>query len=239
MKILIIHTARSKSTALHDWLSEYYSLTPLRNLITYSRIQNQNTSEYEELLNRINTEDNICVKVCCQDWIDLPRKTLVELHKKLAWHTFDRVILCTRNNAIDAVCSYAKMNPFDRQSWHRRAGQDVDYSQYTVPVEKIFYLMRGYTVYKWINEFVDANIDPQRVCRFEYEQLEQQLVEQLGIDPADVAIDIIPNLYDYKNLVTNYSDVASLTPKVLHKLQQFSWDTVNPDCAFWDSKMPD
>src|SRR3989344_337886 len=98
MNILIVHTPRSKSTMVHDILAKKFDLNPLYEPLTFSRIAKQDSSEYDSIIQMINTKDDICVKINGNDFIDLKNKKILDDYKKIHYDHFDKIVFITREN---------------------------------------------------------------------------------------------------------------------------------------------
>lgn len=208
MKILIFYTPRSKSTAIHNALVARYNLNPMSDMVTKSRIKNQNFDEYPSLFSQINFADNICVKLNGNDFINLADSEISNLYKTIDFDSFDHIIFATRNNLVDAVASYAYMNPSDSSTWHKKKGEVRIGQPYLIPEQKVFYLLRGYVVYSAIKEYICSKVTKDKLHFYEYESADYLIKQDFNVDLNQ--IDIEPNDYNYSMLATNYVEIKEL-----------------------------
>jgi len=201
MKVLIFYTPRSKSTMLHDMMCKKFGLVGFGDTVTKSRIKNKNDTEYKPLIDYINNNDNICVKLNGNDFVGS------ELYKTVDYESFDKIIFLTRQNQVDAVLSYAYMNPSDSNTWHRKKDQSVELVAYSVPYCKVQHLLTGYISYEKIKRHILDHIsDAVEVHDCEYDNVSLLINELELVDD----IDLLPMDIDYRSLVTNYNEVLSM-----------------------------
>lgn len=229
MKILVYYTPRSKSTAVHNALAEYYNLEPFGDRITKSRIRNKSFVEYPDLIGQINSSDNICVKLNGNDFIDLPNRQISDLYKTIDFRSFNKIVFVTRSDLTEAIASYAYMDPTNESSWHRRRGQTRVGESFTIPVQKAFYLMRGYAVYDIVRDYIKSTTITQSVFNYEYSLVESCLKHDFGVTTE--AIDIEPNNFDYSTMATNYHYIKSIVPDIVKQI-----NSGNPD-LFWKDEL--
>jgi hypothetical protein len=208
MNILIVYTPRSKSTFACKVLAKKYGLTEVVDTLTLSRIANQNFSEYNILIDKINTEENICVKINGNDFIDLTRKEISEYYKQINYNKFDKIVFLTRVNFVDAILSYAYMNPADQSSWHRKKGQTIDQRAYTLLKNKVYYLSRGYVVFKILTDYI-KNVCKTNIYNYEYESLEHGLSTDFAVNDFDTELE--PNNINYFALLENKEVLPMIT----------------------------
>ena len=208
MKILIFYTPRSKSTMLHDLLCKKFQLIEFRDTVTKSRIKNKNFDEYEKLFSYINNTDNICIKLNGNDFIDPLTGNLSDLYKNINYQLFDKIIFLTRKNYVDAILSYAYMDPNNSDTWHRKKSQSIEIKKYSVPHNKIFHLLNGYVAYDTIKKYITSIVDPSLVKECDYESLDV-LIQEINLSNVD--IDLCPMNIDYKSIVSNYDEVVSIS----------------------------
>jgi len=208
MKILIFYTPRSKSTMLHNMLCKRYNLLEFGDTVTKSRIKNKDFSEYTQLITKINSTNNICVKLNGNDFIDCTTGNLTDLYKTVDYQSFDKIIFLTRKNYIDAILSYGYMDPTNSNSWHRRKDQTVQATPYTVTSAKIYHLLNGYRAYDSIKDYIKSQVtDPNIIRESEFEEL-SRLISELQLENVD--IDLAPMDIDYKSIVTNYDEIVTI-----------------------------
>lgn len=212
MKILVFYTPRSKSTAIHNALAKHYSLEPWCDMVTQSRIKNQNFDEYPGLIDKINTTDDICVKLNGNDFIDLQNRQVLDFYKKIDFGSFDKILITTRSNIAEAIASYAYMNPADKNTWHRPRGVSRIGGPYQISLNKVFYLLRGYVVYNIICDYIRSQVPAEKILVTDYETAEADVKDWFNVDMSD--IDIEPNGYDYKTMAENYSVIKSLAHEI-------------------------
>lgn len=235
MKILIVYTPRSKSTMLINILSKKFHLENCLELLTRSRRANQNFNEFPELIHRINTEDNICVKITGgNDFIDLKTCTIINNYKNIDYNNFDRVILLSRDNYVNAVLSYAYMDQLNDRTWHRQKGELKIGQPYTVNSLKIFYMLRGYIVYNYVRDFILKNTDPKKILEYEFESVETSAMHDFNLSASDFDIDLEDNQLDYKQLVDNPEQTIEEIHEVYNRMNQLSISDINnADSFFW------
>lgn len=234
MKILIFYTPRSKSTILHDVLASSYNLTPLNDIITTSRIQNKNFSEYPELIDKINNTDNICVKLNGNDFIDLNNRTISDLYKTVDFKSFDKIIVLTRKNIVDAVASYSYMNQADSSSWHTIRGQSRAGNKYQIPIQKVFYLIRGFVVHRIISEYIFSKIPNNNIYYSTYEDIEQNAKSWFNVNLTTPESRLIPNNYNYQQLAENYIELYDIIHGIYGILNGYTLQQISDkDSFFW------
>lgn len=206
MKILIFYTPRSKSTMVHDMCCKKYGVLGLGDMVTKSRIKNKNFNEYEQLISVINASGNICVKLNGNDFFDNATNAISDLYKHVNFQSFDKIIFLTRKNLVDAVLSYAYMDPANDITWHRRKNQIIAANPYYIPAHKIHHLLNGYSAYWTIKKFILSQVANTAIYDYEYDTV-TDLIKILDLDED---IDLIPIDINYRNLVSNYDDVMSI-----------------------------
>jgi hypothetical protein len=234
MKILIFYTPRSKSTMIYNILKNYYGLKGIGDILTLSRIANQNFKNYNELIDYINHSDNSCVKINANDFIDLKNKCINYDYKKIDYSSFDNIIFVTRNNYTDAVLSYAYMDPKDQSSWHRKQGEIKIASEYKVDPCKLFYLFRGYFLFEKIKNEICNTATTSKIYSYEYDTVDQELMRDFNLLPTKIDNDLAPNNLDYKLLATNYDEIVELSSEVYEKMATLCVASLNDaDSFFW------
>lgn len=238
MKILVFYTPRSKSTAIHDALAKHYGLQPLCDMVTQSRIKNQNFDEYPSLIEQINNTDNICVKLNGNDFIDLKNNQVLDIYKTIDFASFDKIVFVTRDNQVDAVASYAYMNPADKSTWHCPRGESRVGAPYLISVQKVFYLLRGYVVFDIIRNYIMSQVPADKVCELEYETVETSIKDIFGIDMSTVGIDIVPNLYNYIDMASNYQEISTVVHEVYDIMKTYDLKKIlDKGSYFWNSNL--
>lgn len=236
MKILVFYTPRSKSTALHNALADSYQLEPWCDIVTQSRIKNKNFSEYPVLFDRINTTDNICIKLNGNDFIDLANKEISPLYKEVDYQSFDKIFFITRNNIVDAIASYAYMDPADKSTWHKPRGERRIGNTYLIPSQKIFYMLRGYVAYNIVKDYICSQVHKDNICELEYETVEFEVKNKFNIDMLN--IDIEPNGYNYSQLAPNYHEVSQVANEAYQVMLTYDLKrTVDKNSFFWKQSL--
>jgi len=235
MKILTVYTPRSKSTMVHDVLSRRFGLEPMKEALTRSRRARQNFDEFPEIIHRMNTQDNICVKITGgNDFIDLPNHRVREDYKTIDFASFDRVILISRKDYVSAVMSYAYMDQLNDRSWHRRRGETKLGQPYTVSDLKIYYMLRGYAVFDHVSRYIADHMPADRLLRYDFDTAETQLAQDFDLQPQDFEIDIVPNELDYQALAQDSQATVQRIHDVYDYVMSLSIDQINlPDARFW------
>lgn len=190
---------------IHEMCCKKYNLINFGDAITKSRIKNKNFSEYEQLISFINENDNICVKLNGNDFFDAATNTIVDLYKKIDYNSFDKIIFLIRTNIVDAVLSYAYMDPADDKTWHRRKNQAIELKEYYISPQKVHHLLNGYIAYDTIKRYIQDSSNAE-VYDYEYETV-HYLIEELDLE---VDINLVPMAIDYKSIVTNYDEVLAI-----------------------------
>jgi hypothetical protein len=221
---------------IYSILKKHYNLTDIGDSLTLSRIARQDFSEYNAIIARINSSNNVCVKMNGNDFIDVQNQCINYDYEKIDFSSFDKVIFVTRNNYLDAVLSIAYMNPRDQSSWHRRKGTDKIGVPYTVDPAKLFYMYRGYFLFEKIKQHISSIVDAKKIHQYEFETVDQDLMRDFDLSDADLDIDLEPNNLDYSQLATNYDEIADLSPRVYQLMSQLSIDELNnPNSYFWSN----
>lgn len=220
---------------VHDVLSRRFGLEPMREALTRSRRTRQSFDEFPAIIHRMNTTDNICVKITGgNDFIDLPNRRIREDYKTIDYASFDRVILISRKDYVSAVMSYAYMDQLNDRSWHRRRGETKLGQSYTVSDLKIYYMLRGYAVFDHVSQYIASQLPADHVLRYDFDTAETQLATDFGLDPADFEIDIVPNELDYRALATNSEQTVNQIHNVYQYVMSLTVDQINqPDARFW------
>lgn len=227
MKILIFYTPRSKSTLLAKVLSKNFGLSLINDELTVARIQDQNFNRYPELLKKINQVSDTCVKICANDFVDLQKQNLSTFYKQIDFESFDHIIFQTRQNFIDALFSYAYMNPADRSSWHRAVGSDITYRNYIVTDTKALYLSRGYYAFNFLKQYIIASAPKAKFYSYDFDSVDLSLSDDWGISPNSISIDTVPNDIPYKDLVENVSTITNRATKIFNDVEKLTIEQFN------------
>lgn len=236
MKILIFYTPRSKSTAIHNALVDKFGLVPLCDMVTQSRIKHQGFDEYPQLFDTINQSSNICVKLNGNDFIDLKNKQVLDSYKKIDFNSFDKIVMVSRSNLVDAIASYAYMDPADKSTWHRPRGEPRTGQSYQISLSKVFYLLRGYVVYNIICDYILSKVPQEKIFVTDYESAECDLKTWFNVDLAGINIE--PNGYDYNVMAENYAVVKSLSHEIYEILATYDLSKIaDKDSYFWKTSV--
>lgn len=230
MNILIFYTPRSKSTMIGKVLANKFHLDYCESPLTISRLSNKNFNEYPQIIEKINSTNNGCVKICANDFVDLFQKSINEDYKKINFNIFDHIIFLTRESMLDAVLSFGYMDSSNRSSWHRKQGEEKEIKPYSIVPARIFNLLRGYSIFNKIKEYISQNTTA-KLYDCEYDTVEESLSKQLSLNQDDFKIELIPNGVPYKDIVLNYEEV--LTNVNGYKANMSNADFNNPDSFFW------
>jgi hypothetical protein len=223
---------------IYSILKKRYNLTDIGDSLTLSRIARRDFSEYDSIIDRVNSSNNVCVKMNGNDFIDMQNQCINYDYEKVDFSSFDKVIFVTRSNYLDAVLSIAYMNPQDQSSWHRRKGADKIGVPYCVDPAKLFYMYRGYFLFEKIKQHICGIVDAEKIHHYEFETVEQDLMRDFDLTSADIDIDLEPNNLDYSQLATNYDEIADLSPKVYQQMSRLPIDELdNPDSYFWTGRL--
>ncbi len=235
MKILIVYTPRSKSTYLYQVLTKKYNLDPFGDRLTKSRIKNKSFVEYEDIINEMNSANNICVKINGNDFIDTTNHCIHTQFKDIDFASFDKIIFVTRKNYLDAVLSYAYMNPADSDSWHKKVGELKIGFKYTVDPAKVFYLLRGYRVFDLLRTYIETVVPlGAHKIHYEYDDVDVRFPTDFELSPEDLRISIEANGIDYRHIATNYNEISQLVPQVARQMLTAPYRDINdPHSFFW------
>jgi hypothetical protein len=237
MNIAIFYIARSKSTMVHNILAKKFNLAPLKELLFFSRRQRQDFEEYPKLIEQINTQDNICVKICINDFIDSKNNRVVDDYKKIDYTKFDHLIFIERDDLMGQVASFGhhnKMNFADFDKSHRKKGQDFEGHTYDIDLGRSAYILRGYRLMPVIREWVEQQAVTNQIYDIKFETAEQQLIEKFDLKADDFDIDIEACGLDYKKLATNYAEVEAVLPDLRDRIMSADLkDINNPESNFW------
>ena len=239
MKILIVYTPRSKSTYICNVLAKRFNLEPFGDSLTRSRIKNKNFSEYKVIIDEINSRDNICVKINGNDFIDLSNRCIHHQFKAIDFNSFDKIIFVSRNNILDAVLSYAYMDPANSESWHKKINEDKIGHPYTVDLTKVFYLIRGYRIFDILKSYIETMVDIGKTkVYYEYTNIDGTFQKDFGLTKDDMTIGIEANGLNYRELVTNLDEVSDLVPRVDELFSRAAFRDINdPNSFFWKNTL--
>lgn len=219
---------------IYTILMNHYDLDDIGDSLTLSRVANKNFSEYDTIISRINNSKNSCVKLNPNDFIDLKNQCVNYDYKKVDFASFDKIVFVTRENYLDAVLSYAYMNPGDRASWHRVKGQEKIGQPYTIDPVKLFYLYRGYFLFDKIKQYICQQVDSSKIYQYEYETVERDLMRDFELSSDDLDIPLVPNNLDYTVLATNYAQIVELASKVYQRMAELDINELdNAQSFFW------
>lgn len=238
MKILIFYTPRSKSTFLAKTLASKFDINLFNDELTISRIKNQGFVEYPELIEKINTLSDACIKVCANDFIDLQNCCISDYYKQIKFELFDHVIFISRKNFFDSLLSYAYMDPTDQSSWHRIAGQTKIIRRYTIPDTKIFYLCRGYFVFNYLKLYIQQKSTNATFFDYDYNTVDSMISNDWNIDNTVCNIDLLPNDVPYKDLVENYNQIKTNADRIFYMFKNISLAQFNNKNSFaWKTQI--
>jgi len=241
VNIAIFFIARSKSTMVHNILAKKFNLEPLKEILFFSRRRRQDFEEYPELIKQINTKDNICVKICINDFIDPKKYCIMDDYKTINYAKFDHLIFIERDDIMGQVASFGhhnKMNFADFDKSHRKKGQDFEGHTYEIDLARTAYILRGYRMMPVMREWVEQHAGQAKIHTVKFETAEQQLIDIFGLDPNDFDIDIEACGLDYKKLATNYKEVEAVLPVLQDKIMNTGpEDFNNSKSNFWNDNV--
>lgn len=238
MNIAIVYIARTKSTMIHDILAKKFDLEPMKEILFFSRRRRQDYAEYPELIQKINTEDNICVKICVNDFIDGKTCRIMEDYKQINFAKFDHIIFVKREDIMGNVASFGHHNlinfaDFDKS--HRKKGQDFEGHSYEIPPDRAAYIIRAYRVLTLLRDWITEHSGSAQIHDYEFETVNQQLARDFNLDDRDFDIDIEPCGLDYKSLATNYQEIEKILPAMYSRIMNTTEQDLNdPKSAFWE-----
>lgn len=233
MKILIFYTPRSKSTMALEVIAKKFNLTPLVDPLVHSKIRNQNTSEFPSIIDQINSSQNICVKISSTDFLDSRMRRVVDYYKDIDYNSFDKIIFITRNNVLSAALSFTYMDSKNKDTWHRRKGEDQLWGEYNADLDRVHYLLRGYRVYNFVKEYI-INSSNTEFYDYEFETVESSMKRDFNMDDSDFDISLINNDLDYMHLVKNLQEVSLVIQNLSDVILTAHDEDLNKfDSNFW------
>jgi hypothetical protein len=237
MNIAIFFIARSKSTMIHDILAKKFNLEPLKEILFFSRRRRQDYEEYPELIDQINEKDNICVKICVNDFIDSKKCCIMDDYKKIDYTKFDHIIFLKREDIMGQVASFGHHNQkhfADFEKSHRKKGQEFPGFEYEIDLERTAYIIRGHRMLKEMRDWVAKNCGSAKLYDYKFETAEQQLIEDFGLESQDFDIDIEACGLDYKTLASNYQEVERILPDLYSTIMNSDAKNFgDPKSDFW------
>lgn len=216
----MLYSPRSRSTWTHNVLTAKFGLDPTWcEPLLESRRPRQDYAEYPEIIDRINRAENCCIKISCNDFVDIKNKQIRKDYQDINWNHFDHVITHTREDFVGAVLSYAYMDMRDKNTWHRRRGEIKVGHEYQVDPNIMYYLLRGYAMFDVVRQHIDATVDPAKIHHYEFNTAADLVSQDFGLTAQDLEANIVDNELDYRRLATNYNDIAQEAPTVLMRLK--------------------
>ena len=238
MKIAIFYHPRSRSTMTHHILAKKFNLTPWNEILTISRRTNQHYDEYPDLINKINTTDNVVLKICINDFINTKDCVILDAYKDIDYKSFDHIIFNIRSDVLGTMLSFGHHYLFDPSKWFRIKGQSFPTRSYEIELARVFYILRSYRMFDDIKEWVTSHAGNAKLHSYDYSTVKEQLKQEFDLDDNDFDINIVPNEIDYKSLATNYDFVAdnimSWYSEIMSATQA---DIDNPDSFFWKTNV--
>lgn len=199
---------------LNELLCKKYQLTNFGDTVTKSRIKNKDFREYDQLISVINSSKDICIKLNGNDFFDPITGKLTELYKQIDYNSFDKIIMLTRKNYIDAILSYGYMDPTNSETWHRKKSQTVEARAYTIQPTKIYHLLNGYRAYETIKDYIKTVVDSNMISESDFDNF-SELLNQLELKNID--IDLRPMGINYKSIVTNYDEILDIANEFFNR----------------------
>lgn len=241
MNIAIVFIARTKSTMIHNILAKKFNLTPLKEILFFSRRRRQDYEEYPELIQKINTEDNICVKICVNDFIDGKTCRIMDDYKKIDYTKFDHIIFVKRQDLMGNVASFGHHNLInfaDFNKSHRKKGQDFEGSPYEITPDRTAYIIRGYRILNLLRDWIGEHAGSAKIHDYEFETVNQELTRDFGLKDEDFDIDIEPCGLDYRSLASNYEEIEKMLPGLYSRIMNTTDKDFNdPDSPFWEKNV--
>jgi hypothetical protein len=235
MKILIVYTPRSKSTWLTHVLAKKYNLENWLELLTRSRRRNQDFNDFQKLIKKINTTDNICVKITGgNDFIDLKNRSIINDYKTIDYNSFDYIILLSRDDYISATLSYAYTDQLDDRTWHRRRNEVKIGKSYIVGESKIYYMLRGYIIYKFVKDYIMNHADRKKILEYEFESVESCVKKDFKLNENDFDIELADNKLNYFELVSNKNSILEIK-KIYDQMKFLTLEDIkDTNSFFWN-----
>jgi len=238
MKILIVFIPRTKSTMTHEILVNKFHLQPLGEPLTISRRKNQHYNEYPDLIDHINKTDNICIKICINDFIDLKSCMVNDAYKTIDYNSFNHIIFINRTNILDTVLSYGYMNPAVADKWHRPRGKIIIPKKFTIDSTRMYYILRAYRLYKNIKTHIVSNAILPKIYHYEYDTIEITLKTDFNLSDSDLVTSTEANGIDYSLWADNYQEILSQFDQTKQKiLSATDEDIADRKSFFWQNQV--
>lgn len=217
---------------LQEVLSKKYNLEALVDPFVYSKMKNRNTDEFASIVDRINSSQDICVKVASTDFLDSRNRRVLDYYKDIDYKSFDKVIFVTRQDIITASLSFCHMTMGQPDTWHSTRGRKNQGHQFIPDTERITYLLRSYRLFNFIKNYISNN--SKEFYEYEYETLEQDLKNDFDLTDEDFDTNLIPNEIDYKQLIPDYDSICNFIKKSQNEISSVEDQEMNEfNSKFW------
>lgn len=218
---------------LQEVLSKKYNLDALVDPFVYSKMKNQNTNEFASIIDRINTSQDICVKVASIDFLDSKNRRVLDYYKDIDYQSFDKIIFVTRDDLLAASLSFCHMTTGDPSTWHSTKEQQNTGKTFSADINRVTYLLRSYRVFEFVKNHIRNNFTND-IYEYEYESLESNLKIDLELSAGDFDTNLVANTIDYQKVNQNYSTVVNFIEQykgLILSAQDFDLNRV--DSKFW------
>lgn len=234
MKLLIFYTPRSKSTMAQEALATKLNLTPIIDPFVYSKLKTQNDLEFANVVDLINDSQDTCVKISSSDFLDSRNRRIRSCYKDIDYNSFDKIIFLSRKDVLAATLSFTYMDPTDKTTWHRKRGETRISKKYSASLPRAHYLVRSYAVYNLIKKHVIDRCKTPIFYEYEFETVEEQLMQDFNLTQNDFDTDVIRNEIDYASLIENYRDLEFVVNNLYNVILQLpSEDIESQTSQFW------
>jgi len=222
----------------HEILANKFQLQPLKEILTLSRRKNQHYNEYPELIKLVNETDNICVKICINDFIDLKSCVVKDEYKSIDYNKFDHIVFVKRDNIIDTVLSYGYQDQHDPSKWHRRRGTDIVPTKFVIDINRVYYILRAYRLYQSIEEYICSHNTHSKIHHYEFNSIEQGLKKDFDIADHELITSTDSNNIDYSSWAINYQDTVTQFNQIKKQiLSATDADIADKNSFFWKNQV--
>lgn len=204
-------------------------------MLTHDRFQRKSHDHIPKLIDKINCTDNIGVKINGNDFVDFHNRRILTCYKDIDYNSFDRIIFTTRKDYVAATLSFGYMNLSDPDTWHKKVGQEKRQVQYSISEFKIHAMARCYMMHEHVKNYIKTKVDSSKIFDYEFDTVEQSVVRDFDLQPADFDIGIEESQLDYLKLLFNpeqtiqrihdvFNKIATVNETELSDLPAFFWD---------------
>lgn len=226
MKILVLCSARSKSTTLNRFLKlEYPSLSASR-LIPDIEYENR-----EKFIQESNSTSNVIYKLYDHELIDYRNKKIIDF-TLFDFKHYDKIYVITRNNKFERALSTV-----GERLLHKKEGRSHYHKDDPIPtlVVNEFDMVRAIKsdlILTFLVGYVQKNNN--NIKYFDYENFEQQFLDEFDKDIREINLNISPVNFDYKKITKNYNQAEKWFNRFNHILSKLTLsDIQDHNSIFW------